>query len=131
MPNQNKHMAAGAVVAGTANIAWQLYNLYNSHNPPATIWDAFRQVDLVEAALFTAGGAVVATLPDLLEPATNPNHRAFFHSLTAGGAVAYGAFGRHTEDWNPEDKFAVAAAALSFLSHLYLDGFTPKGLPLA
>lgn len=122
-------MAVGASVTGAANLGWQIYKLYQSPEPPKNLWEVICRIDWVELGVFAAEGAVVATLPDVLEPATSPNHRAFFHSLTTGGMVAYGALGKHTEQWRSDDRFAAAAAALSFLSHLYLDGMTPKGLP--
>lgn len=43
-------------------------------------------------AIETLGGALIGyklgTLPDLIEPATSPRHRAFFHSVAFAGAVA-------------------------------------------
>lgn len=36
---------------------------------------------LIELIGSTLSGVIAATVPDWLEPATHPNHRAFFHSL--------------------------------------------------
>lgn len=129
--NSKQHLAAGAVAGGGANLAWQLYKIFDAQNPPKGFWETFERIDFFELALFTVGGAAIAALPDILEPATNPNHRALFHSLACGGAVAYGAFGKHTNKLSPNSKHALHVAALSYLSHLLLDSGTPKGLPIA
>ena len=120
----------GAAVGGGINLAWQLSNIFDSPNPPKGFWETLERLDFFELALFTAGGATIATLPDILEPATNPNHRALFHSLACGGAVTYGAFGKHTKNLSPDAKHALRVAALSYLSHLLMDSNTPKGLPV-
>jgi membrane-bound metal-dependent hydrolase YbcI (DUF457 family) len=74
----------------------------------------------------------VAALPDIIEPATNNlRHRAVFHSLACAGCVTYGAFGKHIKNLPPKNRHAVQVAAVSYLSHLLLDGNTPDGLPVA
>ena len=37
-----------------------------------------------------AATALMPSIPDLLEPATHPNHRKFFHSVAAALLVVYG-----------------------------------------
>lgn len=79
-------------------------------------------------------GTISGKLPDILEPATNPHHRQFFHSWAILGVVGYGM--KKAYDWNPEDragKFlrAVAlCAGAGYISHLALDAFTPRSLPM-
>jgi membrane-bound metal-dependent hydrolase YbcI (DUF457 family) len=124
-------MTAGAVVCGGANLAWQLYKISNSPQPPQGFWETVSRINFFELGIFAAGGAVIAAWPDILEPAkNNPNHRDFFHSVVFGGAVLYGAVGKHSQKWHPDARFAAASIALSYLSHLYLDSGTTKGLPL-
>lgn len=130
MPNAKKHAVAGAVVGGGLNLVWQLLNQLESPDPPKNLSEALSKIDLLQVAAFAGAGAICASLPDILEPADNPNHRAIFHSVCCGGAIAFGAFGKHTEDLEPSDRHALRVAALSYLSHLFLDGETPKGLPL-
>ena len=130
MPNFKKHVIVGAAVAGSANLIYQLARLYTSPQRPATLWDALEQVKWGRVAVFAAAGGAIASLPDLLEPASHPNHRALFHSVCCGGAVTYGAFGDHSEDWPEDQRHAVRVGALSYLSHLFLDAGTPKSLPL-
>ena len=98
--------------------------------------------------LLTAGAAVIGTakFPDKLEPALNPNHRDFYHSILFGimvGSLGYLALQDLRETRNVRivagikkitlreviDIFLVGASA-SYLIHLIADGFTPKGLPL-
>lgn len=73
-------------------------------------------------------------IPDLLEPATNPNHRRFFHCVLVLLLIAYGI--KLLMDWKPKDnaerilKGVLIATGIGYLSHLALDGMTPKSLPL-
>lgn len=79
-------------------------------------------------------GAFAGKLPDILEPALNPNHRQFFHSITFVGMLGYVL--KKTYDWKPEDNFEkvirlmALCAGVGYLSHLALDATTPKSLPL-
>lgn len=88
------------------------------------------EFDWVELATYVGIGMACASLPDWLEPATSPNHRAFFHSLTAAGLVSFGAFGPHSEEMDPKAQVAIKAVAVSYLTHLAADFTTPKCLPL-
>jgi membrane-bound metal-dependent hydrolase YbcI (DUF457 family) len=82
-----------------------------------------------------AGLAAVATnLPDILEPALNPHHRQFFHSLAFAGLLI--ACGKALYDWQPETdegRFSRKAGLIglgAYLCHLALDATTPRSLPL-
>ena len=86
---------------------------------------------------FAAGtlGAVLARLPDLIEPATNnPHHRQFFHSVVVAGAVMVGV--RKLFEWAPEDDLekllrgVLLVGGAAYLSHLALDAVTSRSLPL-
>jgi len=77
------------------------------------------------------GGVVGGLGPDVLEPATNPNHRNVAHSLVAGGVV--------TSAWRPLNDASTAPSwarafgrgvVVGYISHLALDFTTPDGLPL-
>lgn len=86
----------------------------------------------VGASYFIGKGA--GCIPDLLEPATSPNHRRVFHSWIALAAMGYG--WKKAYDWEPKsdlDKFIRYVALVggaAVISHLALDSFTPKSLPL-
>ena len=88
----------------------------------------------VNPILGGVAAAVFTNLPDLLEPATSPNHRAFFHSIAFAAIV--GACFHRLNQWQPEtdsERFwrdAAMLAALAYLIHLAMDITTPKSLPL-
>ncbi len=79
-------------------------------------------------------GALLGTLPDMIEPANHPNHRQFFHSLTF--AVALGYLGYRLYKWKPEESWQEALRMLgliaigAYLIHLAMDASTPKSLPV-
>lgn len=84
-----------------------------------------------------AGGtiaAVLTNLPDILEPASSPNHRAFFHSLAF---VAMVGIGLHKlsqwETQTEQEKFWKSLGMLAgsaYLIHLALDFTTHRSLPV-
>lgn len=79
-------------------------------------------------------GAMLGTLPDILEPALHPNHREFFHSLACAGLIGLGIFRAYR--WEPTSeveeilRFLLLTAGGAFLTHLAMDALTSKGLPL-
>ncbi len=82
-------------------------------------------------AISVGVGVASASLPDLLEPASHPNHRAFFHSIAFNGLLAVSL----RKGWlspaiSPDQKSLLTIGMLAYLSHPCLDSFTPKGLPL-
>lgn len=85
--------------------------------------------------LLTIGvSTIFSKLPDWIEPASNPHHRQFFHSISFLAMLGYGL--KKTYDWRPEDKggqilrFLTLCAGAGYISHLVLDGLTPRSLPL-
>ena len=71
-----------------------------------------------------------ALLPDILEPADGPDHRKFFHSLTAAGLVAHAMSGKHTENYSEPACRLLAALGMGYLSHIALDCTTPAAIDL-
>lgn len=86
------------------------------------------------AALFTAASLFGAKLPDILEPALHPNHRAFFHSFLVFGGSVWAV--KALWEWRPESlnerrlRAVLLGALVGYCSHLGLDALTCKGLPL-
>jgi inner membrane protein len=81
-----------------------------------------------------AGGYCFGTLPDLIEPATSPHHRQFFHSLIFAGVMGYGLYRLYQwEPGSPEFKVIRMIGLIAggaYLVHLALDATTKRSLPL-
>lgn len=79
-------------------------------------------------------GALLGTLPDIIEPALHPNHRQVFHSVACYAGLAY--LARRLYVWEPTNerqqvmrKMALIAIS-AYLIHLSMDALTSKSLPL-
>lgn len=91
-------------------------------------------IQTVQPVLGGTAAAFLTRLPDILEPATSPNHRQFFHSLAFAGllCLAFNELG----NWQPESAGGEFLKALgqvaipAYLIHLLLDSLTAKSLPL-
>lgn len=118
LPNAGTHAIAGSATAVAAWIA-------DRRNAESAI----RVQDLIVVALVGYVGGLVA---DLIEPATSPNHRGFAHSIVvAVGLIATmiwlaGRSAGSADGHTPLLKCFVSA----YLSHLFMDARTPKGLPI-
>lgn len=83
-----------------------------------------------------AGGLAYfpGTLPDIIEPATSPNHRQFFHSYAFLGLLGtgmYKAYKWETEnEWQKLTRFSLLVTGGAYATHLLMDSSTPKGLPV-
>lgn len=104
-------------------------------------------LEIGHIALATSMATASSRLPDILEPATSPNHRGFFHSVLFG--IILGFLG--AELWQNlkerrEERIRAGGNALhreeivlglflivifAFLLHLMMDSLTKRGLPLA
>lgn len=118
MPNAKTHATVGAV---TGLAAW----ISAERNAGRSI----RFEDLVIPAI---AGLVSGLLADLIEPATNPNHRAFAHSLILVILIALVIFTADpylVDEKRQRERSFLACLASAYLSHLLLDSFTAKGLP--
>lgn len=75
-----------------------------------------------------------ATLPDVLEPATTPNHRQALHSLVFAGLLGYGVY--RVYQWQPETpgqellRLIGLMAGAGYLLHLAADFCTKRSLPV-
>lgn len=88
----------------------------------------------IKPVLGGAAAALLTNLPDILEPATSPNHRSIFHSFVF--AVFLGVCLHRLNEWQPltdSEKLLKDVGMLSvsaYLIHLALDFTTTKSLPL-
>jgi membrane-bound metal-dependent hydrolase YbcI (DUF457 family) len=85
--------------------------------------------DLVVASFIGLTGGLLA---DLLEPASNPNHRKFAHSILLAIVlvVLLGLIWRNSSINSEEQSLALGSMIVAYLSHLMLDSATPKSIPL-
>lgn len=75
-------------------------------------------------------GGLFALAPDIIEPATNPNHRSTMHSIAALVAGGYGTT-KGIQNCNSNELSELLIAAFSgYTSHLLADSTTPKGIPI-
>lgn len=132
MPNRKKHKKEGAKIGGLfAAFTYAIdYSIERQKNIKQNL--PVEKFNLVEFSITTATGIglgkIGGILPDLLEPATSPHHRKFFHSTTAGTALA-GTILANQGKMKRVTKSLVNALGASYSSHLALDAKTPKGLP--
>lgn len=79
-------------------------------------------------------GAIATGLPDILEPASHPNHRQFFHGLAFAGCVGYGTYKawqwEPTEGWQKLLRWGMLIGGTAYLTHLAMDFTTRKSLPV-
>lgn len=90
--------------------------------------------ELTAAPVFSAAiASLLGSLPDLIEPASHPNHRQFFHSAVFAAALIYGLVRLY--EWKPRDSIyqitrgALLIAGLAYLAHVAMDARTTKSIP--
>lgn len=119
MPNFREHLGLSAVVS--AGMYFVMCRYYGRE-------PAFSELLVCEGIGMAAGAA-----PDILEPATDPHHRALGHSVALGTTLikfAVSNCGRENGNWEEFLKIAAGVATVSYLAHLIADSLTPKSLPL-
>lgn len=118
MPNGNTHRLIAGLALGGISL------MIESHEGKVT------GRPLMDATI----AALATNLPDLIEPASNPHHRKFFHSVAFGCLVA--SAGIKVCQWQPEEDWEKVLRQLlllgcgGYLIHLIADSFTPRSLPL-
>jgi len=106
MANRKQHTILGAT-AGVGGYA--IYSWIKEEKPS---WP-----ELIGAGLSGAAGSL---LPDLIEPATNPNHRSFFHSVSF---VAVAGPPAGSWAWRFRDEQIRRAEECESRANAALDGF--------
>jgi inner membrane protein len=117
MPNCKTHFIAGALVGATVNLIIQSLEMAMDYD---------REFDWGEFFLCAGAGAFAGLAPDILEPATSPNHRQFFHSLVSAGLIACAISGKHTLKLSRTTRLFLWVFGIGYLSHIALDCTTPK-----
>ncbi len=119
--NRKQHQVIGVTV-GVGITLWQhCIQLEHDPNAPFPVGKLLTNM---------AVGYVGASIPDFLEPATSPNHRAFFHSVTAAAILGRVAFGSESEQLGEFERNLLRSLAWQYGVHLLADSTTPKGIPL-
>ena len=115
--NRNMHLLSGGL-AGTGTYLIEKNKSGEKPTPSGLI-------------MSLGGGALTGILPDILEPATSSNHRGFFHSISFGILIVFLLPGLFRSNFISERcKIVLSVLRAAYGSHLVLDSFTPRGLPL-
>lgn len=116
MAARNTHLAIAAI-AGVA-----VYGIYKTVKKERWTLEGV-------CGAFCLGG-FAGILPDMLEPANNPNHRAFFHSIVLPASFLFRDKIYNKLGLSDKAKRNCNIVLAAYFSHLALDFLTPKGLPL-
>lgn len=130
MANSKQHAKAGAFIGGVVAAAYFTLNYYQKKQEAPEL--KFNWGKLLLFVFAGVGiGLVTGILPDRIEPATNPNHRGFFHSYFLSLLMFIGLLKTlDNNQLNPAIKVLTFSAIAGYCSHLALDGATPKSLPM-
>ncbi len=129
MANFKKHAATGGGIGLALTAIINILQQKNRENGDPNY--KFDWGELIAKSLAGSSiGAFCGVLPDILEPATSPHHRKFFHSVTAATAIGYGMYKANTSNLSESDKELINLAGAGYLSHLVLDSETEFGLPM-
>lgn len=121
MPSSEEHIELGIVYSITDSILQNIKPEDNSVDWRMVIADILIKVPL---------GAFVSILPDLIEPAKNPNHRSIFHSFAFAGLLIWLYFYLDNYEMDVKVKDILKFSIKQYIGHLGLDLTTPKGLPI-
>ena len=114
--NRPEHAGVGAAVGGVAYLGF--------------CWLKDERPDIGGLLVCVGAGAAVACLPDLLEPAVHPNHRALIHSVVVNASLGIAMrWIWDNADMCSTQRILWMSLGLAYLSHPVLDLMTPKGLP--
>lgn len=120
MANAIAHRLGAGLTVGLTSLVYEL--------------NRSEQVELIRPVAASSLAVLTGTLPDILEPATNPRHRQFMHSVAFAVAVGYGMYKLYrwkpVDDWGKFLQFVGLVAGGAYLVHLAMDACTPASLPL-
>lgn len=95
---------------------------------------ADQQTGIAHPLVGGTASALLASLPDVIEPAIHPHHRQFFHSVAFAGLIVYGL--HRAYHWKPETdgqkllRIATLLLGSAYLLHLAADLFTARSIPV-
>ncbi len=109
---RKQHMQIGALVGGVAYIGYCSYRKKQDEN---------YEFNPLSFGACILAGMVGGRLPDIIEPAIDPNHRKFWHSLTCAGVLSTGHFMLPAQL-----KAATLPLLMGYNSHLVADSQSSK-----
>jgi inner membrane protein len=118
MSNALAHRTGAAVLVGGYLLAREGQEGKNTHAP-------------ITGSILAA---ICTNIPDWLEPAVNPHHRQFFHSITFAAMIGGGMY--KLSQWETQTegekllKFCLMVAGSAYLAHLAMDACTKRSLLL-
>lgn len=140
MLNAKVHQHWGAMAGGTTSFfeaisappptaAVTLQRIQQPQSIWDRIWEAFATAGKIVAktVVGAVAGALAARLPDILEPATHPNHRGTAHSIAVLLGITFALVNRYP---NHPLSILIKPALAGYGSHLVLDARTPKRIPI-
>ena len=95
MASTKQHIVIGIVTGVLADLLKQFGQIKLDPNRP---------FNLAELAAYAIAGGAIGVIPDILEPATDPTHRRFFHSVFFGSSVLLATHGPRSLQWNAESR---------------------------
>ncbi len=122
MPNSKEHLESG-IALSIADVILSKSNYTNNEID-------YRRI-IADLILKIPIGMFGSVLADLLEPANNPNHREFFHSISFAIFLLIVYFFVDTSSLDQKLKEIIKLIIIEYWVHLGLDSRTPKGLPIS
>ncbi len=128
MPNKATHLRYGvpidAAIGGFVDVCVQYHRI--KQNPKTK----FNWSELALSFFCGAGIAIIGSrIPDFLEPAKNPRHRKFFHSVAFASLVTTGTIGLAVSHVDPKIKVMGTALGGTIVGHIIQDSQTSFGVP--
>ena len=129
MANFKKHLVTCASVGTITAIVLYIVRYFKEQKRnPDNRFNIWKFINAILAGC--ALGALTGIVTDKIEPATNPNHRGFFHSIIFWFVLSVAAYKTLLEqDVDCLCKQLVVIGFAGYSSHLMLDMQTPKSLP--
>lgn len=123
-PNKDEHARDGLVVGLFTGVLVAVFRSQSESRPLSF-------GDLVAHGLTGASMGILGTIfPDIVDPATHPNHRGVFHTpglvSTLGAIIAKN---MTSEQWGSDVLMLGAPALAGYVVHLRKDSNTTNGLP--
>jgi hypothetical protein len=129
MPNSYEHSVAGCM---TGLSLMGILELISQSKAMQT--NSSTRIDWGTVIVKSAVGAIIGTIavniPDILEPATNPYHRQFFHSKSVAILAFAGLCKVGLSKIDAGSKQLLVSFVAAYLIHLNDDSKTELGLPI-